>query len=274
MRANTKLRATPRAHRLLRLAWCRCWLLMLLVALGTAPAHAAPGPNQPATVRPLPPDQGPAPRLRRLDAARLRELRGQREFQYVEPVTRAEESAWDAFWARVRQAIADWLNSRSYSHFWRWVFYALFVVAGVFVVLKLLQIDFTNMLGRSPRRVALDYETAAENIHEVDFATRLAEAEEAGNWRLAVRLGYLQLLKSLSDSNYIHWQPDKTNHAYLTELPSTGALRGDFREIIRQFEFVWYGELALSALLYERVRAGHRAFQRQLTGPGTARRAA
>ncbi len=247
---------------------------MVLAALGAGAAHAAPPAEKPPTTRTLPPDLGPAPTLRHPDAARLRELRGQRAFQYEEPVARPEQSAWDAFKARLWRAIAEWLNSRSYSHFWRWVFYALFLVVGVFVVLKLLQLDITAMLGRTPRRVGLAYDTAAENIHEVDFATRLAEAEAAGNLRLAVRLGYLQLLKALSDRGLILWQPDKTNHAYLAELPLNGPLRNDFREITRQFEFVWYGELALSGPLYERVRAGHRAFQRQVAGANVARRAA
>ncbi|MBH8568872.1 DUF4129 domain-containing protein [Microvirga sp. STS02] len=253
-------------------SWLRALLLLLVLA---APCRAArpDAPARPAATWPLPPDAGPAPQQRRPDAARLRELRGQREFQYVEPDTRAEQSAWSLFWARVWQTIIEWLNSRSYSHFWRWVFYALFLGAGVFVVLKLLQIDFTALFGRSPRRAPLAYDTAAENIHEVDFATRLAEAEAAGNWRLAVRLGYLQLLKTLSDRGLINWQPDKTNHAYLAELPPTGAIRDDFREITRQFEFVWYGELALSEPLYERVRAGQWAFHTLVAGPA-ARRAA
>ena len=237
-------------------------LLVLLLLLSTFPSQvqAAPRPAMPA----LQSAQGPAPRLRRPDATRLRELRGQRAFQYEEDVTQPEQSAWDAFWARVREAIGNWLVSRSYNHFWRWIFYGLFVVAGVFVVLRLLEIDFTAMLGRSPRRTALAYDTMAENIHEVDFATRLAEAEAAGNWRLAVRLGYLQLLKSLADGGLINWQPDKTNHAYLAELPATGPLRGAFREATRQFEYVWYGELALTAPLYAQVRAGHQALRTQL----------
>jgi hypothetical protein len=244
----------------------RLQVMAMLLVLSAAPAVAAPEPTPPAVTRALPPDQGPAPRLRQPDADRLRELRGQREFQYVEPVARAEQSAWEAFKARLWRALVEWLNSRSYSHFWRWVFYALFLGVGVFVVLKLLQVDLTALLGRTPRRAKLAYDTAAENIHEVDFATRLAEAEAAGNLRLAVRLGYLQLLKALSDRGLIQWQPDKTNHAYLAELPPTGALRADFREITRQFEFVWYGEVALSGPLYERVRAGHRTFQGQVVG--------
>ena len=249
-------------------------VLLVLLALSGAPAYAATPPAKLVVAHLLPPDQGPAPRLRRPDAARLSELRGQRAFQYVEPVNRAEQSAWDAFWSRVWRNVAVWLNGRSYNHFWRWVFYALFLGAGIFVVLKLLQLDLTAMLGRTPRRVALAYDTEAENIHEVDFATRLAEAEAVGNLRLAVRLGYLQLLKALSDRGLIHWQTDKTNHTYLAELPPVGPLRPDFREITRQFEFVWYGELALSGPLYERVRAGHRAFLDQVAETNADRRAA
>ena len=236
-------------------------VLLFLGLLRAAPGQAAP---RPTAVPVLQPDWGPAPRLRRPDAERLQVLRGQRAFQYEEDAAQPEQGAWSAFWARVREAIGNWLVSRSYNHFWRWVFYALFVGAGVFIVLRLLEIDFTAVLGRAPRRTALAYDTTAENIHEVDFATRLAEAEAAGNWRLAVRLGYLQLLKTLADGGLIHWQPDKTNHAYLAELPPAGPLRGDFREATRQFEYVWYGELALTAALYAQVRAGHQALRAQL----------
>ena len=243
-------------------------LLLVLLVLSAAPSLGQATPHPPVAAAPaLQPDQGPAPRPRLPDAGRLRELRGQREFQYEEDITQPEQSAWDAFWARVREAIGNWLVSRSYNHFWRWIFYALFVGAGVFIVLRLLEIDFTAMLGRSPRRAAMAYDTMAENIHEVDFATRLAEAEAAGNWRLAVRLGYLQLLKTLADGGQIQWQPDKTNHAYLAELPAAGPLRGAFREATRQFEYVWYGELALTAQLYAQIRAGHQALRAQLGRP-------
>ena len=246
----------------------RLRLLLMLLLLSAAPVQGQVTPRPTVASAPaLLPDPSPAPRLRRPDAGRLRELHRRREFQYEEDATQPEQSAWDAFWARVREAIGNWLVSRSYNHFWRWIFYALFVIAGVFIVLQILEIDFTAMLGRSPRRAPLAYDTMAENIHEVDFATRLAEAEAAGNWRLAVRLGYLQLLKTLADGGLIQWQSDKTNHAYLAELPAIGPLRGAFREATRQFEYVWYGELALTAPLYAQVRAGHQALRAQLGRP-------
>lgn len=134
------------------------------------------------------------------------------------------------------------------------------------MVLKLLQVDLTRAFGRAPRRAPLAYETLAENIHELDFAEQLRLAEEAGNRRLAVRLGYLALLKQLSDRDLIAWQPDKTNRTYVGELASQRpALRPPFAELTRQFEYVWYGELPLSPAQYAEVRAGQLDLGKKLT---------
>ena len=234
----------------------------------TAPA-AAPLPTAPeAATAPtglrLPPDRTAPLARRRYDADRLDELASEREFRYVEEKITAQTSPWAAFWQRLLQRLFSWSSQPSYSGFWRWIIYAGLVAAGVFVVLRLLQVDFTVLFGRKPRPVALAYDTEAENIHEVNFTDRLAEAETAGNLRLAVRLGYLALLKQLTDRDLIQWKPDKTNHAYLHELPETGPLRADFREIVRQFEYVWYGEWPLGPAQYQRVRDGHHAFAQQV----------
>jgi len=132
-------------------------------------------------------------------------------------------------------------------------------------VLKLMQVDVTAAFGRAGRRGRLDYDTATENIHEVDFRTRIAEAEEGGNFRLATRLGYLEVLKHLTDGGLIQWQPDKTNHAYLAEL-AAGPLREAFRAATREFEYVWYGDLRLNNALYRQARASQRAVSGLLAG--------
>ncbi len=246
------------------------WLRTVALAALLLSAAARPAAAQllrtdsagPVAVAPLPPDRRSAVQPRPPNAARLRELRGQREFNYLE--AKAQLSPWDLFWAKVLEKVFGWLNGRSYEHFWRWVFYALFIAAGAFVVLKLLQVDLTGAFGRGSRRARLDYATEGEDIHAPDLADRLAEAEAAGNYRLAVRLGYLQLLKHLTDGGLIDWQPDKTNQAYVRELADHATLQTSFREITRQFEYVWYGELPLTAGLYGQVRAGQQAGAAQL----------
>ncbi len=254
-------------------------LLLALVLLFSAtvsvqakvPEPGAAGPVAAAAVAPLratpprrfAPDQGLAPRLRRPDPARLRTLRGQREFRYVE--VRSERSAWDLFWARFWRWVNDHLETPSGRFAWKYGVYAVLVAALIFAVLKLLQVDVTRAFGRAPRPAPLSYDAGTEDLHALDLDALLREAEAARQYRLAVRLGYLRVLRQLSDRQLINWQPDKTNHDYLYELPP-GPLPEAFRELTRQFEYVWYGEQDdLSATDYDRARTTREAFQHRLT---------
>jgi hypothetical protein len=260
---------------------CFFWFLLVGTWLSGAAAQAQPraipalpptSAAKPKPTAPLPPDHTPATTLRPPAAAtaRLDELHGEREFRYNEVATSTEPSPWERFWNRFWRAVGRLLGHSSYHGFWRWVVYALLAGAVVFVVLKLLEVDLTAAFGRAPRRnTALDYDTATENIHELDFATRLREAEDIGNYRLALRLGYLELLKHLTDQGLIDWQPNKTNHAYLRELAdSRPSARAPFGELTRQFEYVWYGELALPAAGYQQARAAQQQLGQQLSPTG------
>jgi hypothetical protein len=267
----------------------RCLFRFLL--LGTVLSCAVATQAQPRAVPALPPTSAPkhkptaplppdrtstvAQRPPATATARLDELHGDREFRYNEVATSTAPSPWERFWYRFWRAVGRLLGHSSYHGFWRWVVYALLAGAVVFVVLKLLDVDLTAAFGRAPRRsTALDYDTAAENIHELDFATRLREAEDIGNYRLALRLGYLEVLKHLTDQGLIDWQPNKTNHAYLRELAdSYPTARAPFGELTRQFEYVWYGELALAAASYQQARAAQQQLGQQL-GPAGRRSAA
>lgn len=206
---------------------------------------------------PLPPDRTTPLPPRRLNEARLRELQSDAAFQYQEAAPEGM-GLWDRFWNWLGRWLNRLLSTRGGELTWKYGWYAAIVAALVFAVLKFLQVDLTGAFGRTRRRTRLDYDALDEDIHAVDFPARLAEAEAAGNYRLAVRLGYLEVLKHLSDQNYLHWEPNKTNHAYLHELP-VGTLREAFRVATRQFEYVWYGELPLTATQYGPVRAAQQA---------------
>jgi Domain of unknown function (DUF4129) len=228
-----------------------------------APAPAAKPVEPPATDNaaikawPLPPDRTTLLPARQPDEARLRELRADSDFQYAEAAPEGM-GLWDRFWYWVGRLLVRLLGTPGGRLTWQYGWYAAIVAALVFGVLKLLKVDLTGAFGRSARRTGLNYDVLAEDIHGVDFPARLAEAEAAGNYRLAVRLGYLEALKLLSDQGLLLWEPNKTNHAYLQELPA-GALREAFRVATRQFEYVWYGELPLTAAQYQPVRAAQRA---------------
>ncbi|MBD2714835.1 DUF4129 domain-containing protein [Microvirga sp. STR05] len=236
-------------------------LLLVLLALA-APPVAAQRPRNAAATYTLPPDQTTPVKLRQPAPERLRAFRQQREFQYVE--VKSEQSSWELLWRHFWQWVSDLLETRPGKLVWEYGIYAGLVAALVFVVLKLMQVDITRAFGRSPRPGALAYDVQAEDIHGQDFDALLAAAEAESNYRLAVRLGYLHVLKQLADQNLIRWQPDKTNHDYLFELPA-GPLPEAFQELTRQFDYVWYGELDdITPTHYAQARATRLAFQQLL----------
>ncbi|SDX94188.1 DUF4129 domain-containing protein [Hymenobacter psychrophilus] len=250
-------------------------LVLLAPASGRAqapprPPILSPGPDSlgsaaaPRYVR-LRADTTPAGRLRRPAAERLAELRRQSEFQYVEPepAQSSSDSLWSRFWRELWRRIAGLFSGKAYETRGRYVVYALFAAAFGYLLLRLLRLDVTGLLGRRSRALPLPYEALAEDIRGIDFAAALARAEQAGNYRLALRLGYLQTLRHLTDRNLIQWQPDKTNHDYLRELAGTPQAAG-FRTLTRQFEYVWYGELPLAAEQYPALREQQQGFIRQL----------
>jgi hypothetical protein len=225
-----------------------------------------------STAAPLPPPAAPIA-VRRPAAARLRELRGQHDLQYVDV---REEPAQASFWQRLLRwlwaLLSPTVGSKGGKATWDIFFYGLMAAALVFAVLKLLQVDITRMFGRAARVLPLAYEVGQENIHALNFGDAIAQAEATGNRRLALRLGYLQLLKQLTDRDFIDWQPDKTNQTYLRELAASyPAGRPAFAELTRQFDYSWYGELPLSADLYQQARAGQQQLARQLASAAPGR---
>lgn len=83
-----------------------------------------------------------------------------------------------------------------------------------------------------------------ENIHEINFEEKIAQALSTHNYRLAIRLRYLYILKILDDRGVIQWQSGKTNHDYILEVHARGNEQSYalFRQISHAFDFAWYGE--------------------------------
>jgi hypothetical protein len=93
-----------------------------------------------------------------------------------------------------------------------------------------------------------------EDIHSLDFEKLIREAVQQQQYRLAIRLLFLQALKLLADHHHIHWQPGKTNHDYLEEL-TDDRLRSGFSELNFYFEYAWYGNFTISPKLFAKVAA-------------------
>ena len=74
---------------------------------------------------------------------------------------------------------------------------------------------------------------------DLDILLKQALSEE--NYRQAIRLKYLKILKKLMDKQLIHWRAEKTNTDYINELPK-GPLKLQFGQLTRPYNYIWYGQ--------------------------------
>jgi len=106
-----------------------------------------------------------------------------------------------------------------------------------------------------------------QNVHELDLEVLLRQALEQHNYRLALRVNFLIIIKLLSQKGKINWAKEKTNWEYHMEI-SDKLLADRFREIVISFESFWYGEHVLGENHYYQTEPLYKAMQNQLNPNG------
>jgi len=96
-------------------------------------------------------------------------------------------------------------------------------------------------------------EEISDDIFAINYQKEIDKAVHQDNYRLAVRLMFLQLLKELSEKNIIQYKQGLTNADYLLQLSPTTYYPGFFR-ITRNYEYSWYGLFDVSAEAYSIIK--------------------
>ena len=162
------------------------------------------------------------------------------------------ERFWNWFWELIAKLFSKGQGTGGGSVL-KYVLIAATVAGVIFLLIKLIGADLSNIFSREPKQAALPYNESLENIHEINFDDEIEAALAQRNYKLAVRLLYLASLKQLNDAHLIHWQIDKTNKAYLDELNNADQ-RQSFTVLTRQFEYVWYGNFPVDGHSFQNIR--------------------
>ena len=105
-----------------------------------------------------------------------------------------------------------------------------------------------------------------EHIHDVDLYDFLKNALKDGDYKLAVRIYYLIIIKGLSDSALIKWKKQKTNGEYMSELYGH-KLFESFRNNTVIFERIWYGDIEIDKRDFDQVQVKYDAFIKDIPKP-------
>lgn len=106
-------------------------------------------------------------------------------------------------------------------------------------------------------------EEMPEDIFAIQYQQEIDKALARGNYRLAVRIHFLRLLRNLSDKNLIQYKQEKTNLDYLMEL-SSKTWYTDFFRLTRHFEFSWYGQFEVKEETYRIIASEFNQFEKKL----------
>ena len=135
------------------------------------------------------------------------------------------------------------------------------IIAG-FCVFVMLYLSNSNIGLFRKKNMSLredDGFTETDDIFAINYQKEIDRAAGSSNYRLAIRLMFLRLLKNLSEKNIIQYKPDRTNLDYLLQLSSTRYYH-DFFRITRNYEYSWYGQFQVSEETYKIIKTDMERF--------------
>jgi hypothetical protein len=229
-------------HTVLLLA---CWVGFFTVAVGQK-ADSAAGVLDTVVAQMAPPDSAtagsndsdtvkttlskfnlkqatPVVAERRIPQADTQKLANDKDFWYANKPMPGEEPVVDRPWL---------------ANLFRVIFWVLVGAIAVGIVVVCLRMF--GFKGRVRYVPAMPLEEAADNIFDMDFDSRLANALAGQDYRLATRLLFLRLLRTMADRNIIGYSIEKTNFDYLFELGGSPYFN-NFSAVAKGYEYVWYG---------------------------------
>jgi hypothetical protein len=146
----------------------------------------------------------------------------------------------------------------------KYIFYTVVIGIMAFLIIKILA-NFRQGPAVKETGIGLvSIDEIEEKIHEINLDDLFMEALNAKNFKVALRIKFLIIIKILSKKGDIVWAKKKTNWEYYSEL-NDGNLSRQFKAIILNFESVWYGEHLLTEEQFNEVSPDYEALIKQLT---------
>jgi hypothetical protein len=117
------------------------------------------------------------------------------------------------------------------------------------------------------RRDKKNENIVASNWEDVESFTEweraVQEAEAAGDYRLAIRIQFLECLQNLSQAGFIDYKKDSTNAMYISQTRSTEFSKS-FAGLCRMFEYTWYGKHGIDSVQYYQTKEQFKVFAQRL----------
>lgn len=167
-----------------------------------------------------------------------------------------DEAYWYADKIQAKQKQPEPVNNNNSllsKQWFRTLIWILMIGSFIAVVLWYLIAGNVHIFRKPSAKIETDEEQIEEeNIFSINYDKEIQSAIQLKDYRLAIRLLYLNSLKTLSDYGKIAYKTGKTNTDYLFQLSGSPFYKGFFT-ITRAFDYVWYGKFQLSESEFNNV---------------------
>ena len=187
--------------------------------------------------------------VRHFDSLKIVQLKKDFPFKYgqIQPQHKINFSFFDILERFIERLFGQWTELSTPFKIIRVILYLIGILFLLYLIFQIFNVK--RLFTRDATALKLNYELMNEDIHEMNFEQLIETAVINKQYRIALRLHYLQTLKLLSDHHYIDWKINKTNYQYVIEMHSKPS-KDKFEELTNIFDWVWYGEFFIQEKEY------------------------
>lgn len=194
--------------------------------------------------------------VRRLPDSAVNALRNDAAFWYV-----------NEDWNTTRQKRDNTVGSSKnilHQAWFKSLMWLIIVCSFVTIIIWYLSVSNAGIFRRAPVEISKgDEGVISDDIFDISYPKEINKAISSGNYRLGVRLLFLQLLRNLSEKNIIEYTQDKTNLDYLLQLHQSSYYK-DFFRLTRNYEYTWYGKFDINKEAFSSIKDDFETFNRRL----------
>lgn len=143
-----------------------------------------------------------------------------------------------------------------------WVIVAAILCWLIFLIFKRRGIYLFARSGKKIKKAAAVDETGDDFIPE-SWSSVILQAEANGNYRLAVRHSFRHIVHLMQTAKIISSERALANHQILSLLRQSN-YHADFRQLLRHYEYIWYGDFEVQAQGYQHIKSIYTKLSSQL----------
>lgn len=194
--------------------------------------------------------------LRRFDQTTLNETKRKYQFDEGNIDSKAVAESWiSRVW---RWFIEQFDNTIGFGNTAESIFWICVIVGALVFVYNFGGGRTLFQLRKKSSAILFPHATISD-IENLDIDMMIQRAVEQNDYREAVRLCYIDILKNLAGEKLIRWRADYTNHTYVQQLQST-PFAVQFEEISSLFDYLVYGEFHADETVFQYAQGVRKEF--------------